>query len=221
MPTIIECPQCQRKLRVPTELADRDVQCPSCGHTFAGASAPPAFPAVPLMGAVELPSPLESPPVPEPGPRFHPAPEQPAGGQPVPRYGPPPGQGRCLACGEMIPGDAERCRYCGEAAPSADGRPGWQRGYLRRDCEPHRAGTVLALGIIGLCLSLTCMGGFVGLPLSVVAWVLGQTDLRKMREGEMDPEGQSSTSAGMVCGIIGTIFGCLCPGLTVISMLAH
>lgn len=34
MPQLIKCPRCERQLRVPEELLDREVKCPSCGVNF-------------------------------------------------------------------------------------------------------------------------------------------------------------------------------------------
>ncbi len=34
MPEIIQCPECRRQLRVPDELPDNLVRCPSCAHEF-------------------------------------------------------------------------------------------------------------------------------------------------------------------------------------------
>ena len=34
---------------------------------------------------------------------------------------------------------------------------------------------------------------------------MGKTDMRKIGEGHMDPEGSGMTKAGLICGIIGTI----------------
>jgi predicted Zn finger-like uncharacterized protein len=34
MPHVIDCPSCDRKLRVPDELRGQAVQCPTCGTTF-------------------------------------------------------------------------------------------------------------------------------------------------------------------------------------------
>ena len=62
--------------------------------------------------------------------------------------------------------------------------------------QPHRGTMVLILGI----LSLVCCG-----LLGPVAWIMGNGDLKAMKEGRMDPAGQGTTQAGMVCGIIGTI----------------
>ncbi len=68
----------------------------------------------------------------------------------------------------------------------------------RRDLAPHRASTVLVLGI----LSLVICG--VGLVLGIIAWAMGQNDLKEMRAGRMDPDGEATTNAGRICGIIGT-----------------
>lgn len=96
------------------------------------------------------------------------------------------------------------------AAPTyAASQPSY--GY-HSGAQPHRGGMVLALGIIGL---LTGIGGMAScccclfLPLEVVslavgipAIVLGHVDLRKMREGVMDPSGHGMTMTGYVMGIV-------------------
>ncbi|HEU0039536.1 MAG TPA: hypothetical protein VFR76_09695 [Verrucomicrobiae bacterium] len=50
------------------------------------------------------------------------------------------------------------------------------------------------LGLVGICW-----------PLGIVAWVMGNGDLKEMDAGAMDPSGRSMTNAGRICGIIGTI----------------
>ncbi len=62
--------------------------------------------------------------------------------------------------------------------------------------KPHRATTVLVLGILSLVICA---------PLGIGAWVMGNNDLREMNGGLMDPTGRDSTSAGRICGIIGTV----------------
>jgi hypothetical protein len=62
--------------------------------------------------------------------------------------------------------------------------------------KSHRAGTILALGIIGL---------FVCGPLCIAAWVMGDNDLREMDAGIMDNSGRSTTSTGRSLGILGVI----------------
>jgi len=55
---------------------------------------------------------------------------------------------------------------------------------------------ILVFGIIGL---VACM------PLGIVAWVMGNGDLKKMDAGTMDPEGRSNTNVGRILGMISTI----------------
>lgn len=59
--------------------------------------------------------------------------------------------------------------------------------------RPHRGVMILVFGILGL----VCCVIF-----GIVAWVMGNGDLREMSEGRMDPSGQSLTQAGKICGII-------------------
>ena len=93
------------------------------------------------------------------------------------------------------------------AQPPGGGGHVGHRGHYR----PHRAGAVLALGIIGLPVCIIC---------GIIAWVMGSGDLRDMRAGRMDPSGYGMTQAGMVCGMVGTIlaivgllFACLIFGM--------
>ena len=51
------------------------------------------------------------------------------------------------------------------------------------------------LGILSLVICAVC---------GVVAWVMGNADLRAMDQGVMDPTGRSMTQAGRVLGIVGT-----------------
>jgi hypothetical protein len=72
--------------------------------------------------------------------------------------------------------------------------------------RPHRAGTVLTLGIVGLVLTLGCGLGWI---LGIVAWVMGNADLRQMDAGTMDPSGRGNTQAGKICGIISVALAAL------------
>jgi hypothetical protein len=76
----------------------------------------------------------------------------------------------------------------------------------QRPLKAHRGGAVLALGILGLVVCFI---------LGVVAWVMGNNDLREMDIGVMDPAGRSMTQAGKVCGIVSVVFALvpLCIGL--------
>jgi hypothetical protein len=108
----------------------------------------------------------------------------------------------CIACGTFLHRASRRCHRCG--ARQARGWEAESEGVLdgsRLDTDAHRGGLVLGLGIAGLVLFPLC--GLVGLVPSIVAVVFGQTDLRKMREGSLDQEGESATRGGWICGLIG------------------
>ncbi len=62
---------------------------------------------------------------------------------------------------------------------------------------PHRGGLILTLGILGLLCNVLCIP-------SIMAWVMGRSDLAKIRAGMMDREGEGLTQAGMIMGIIAT-----------------
>jgi hypothetical protein len=214
MPNIIDCPRCGRKLRVHEDLSGSDVQCPSCRVVFA-----------PGVGNGPLPFPDESgtsissdatiPAAPPP----RPSQAVPAGARSDP---PPAGAAtrRCPYCNEDIRCDAERCRFCGEELAHGGGLPPWERGAGRRDLEPDRGGMILGLGIIGLVCSVTCFLSVIGLPLCVTAWVMAQRDLSLMNAYEMDPSGKGNTVAGLICGIIGTIFSAFCLLITALGFLS-
>lgn len=62
--------------------------------------------------------------------------------------------------------------------------------------KPHRATTILVLGILSL---VVCQ------PIGIAAWIMGNKDIKEMDAGLMDPSGRSTTNAGRICGIIGSI----------------
>jgi hypothetical protein len=97
--------------------------------------------------------------------------------------------------------------------------PPWEQpGCFRMDCEPHRgdllrgAGrAVLILGIV----SLLPFGFFLAplaVPLGIATSFLALSDLRKMRQGLMDPDGKNLTTAAWkmsLGGLLMTLLGCL------------
>ncbi len=62
--------------------------------------------------------------------------------------------------------------------------------------RPHRGVMILVLGILGIVLCAIC---------GIVAWVMGNSDLREMQAGRMDKTGEGMTKAGKICGMIGVI----------------
>lgn len=62
--------------------------------------------------------------------------------------------------------------------------------------KPHRGTLILVLGILSL---IFCA------PLGVVAWIMGNADLKAMAAGTMDPAGKDTTNIGRILGIIGSV----------------
>ena len=62
--------------------------------------------------------------------------------------------------------------------------------------RPHRGVAVLVLGILGIVVCFIC---------GIIAWVMGNNDMREMAAGTMDSSGRGLTQAGKICGMIGVI----------------
>jgi len=62
--------------------------------------------------------------------------------------------------------------------------------------QPHRGSLIIVLGIIAL---VVCA------PVGIAAWIMGNNDLREIRAGRMDPEGEGLTNAGRILGIVATV----------------
>ena len=61
---------------------------------------------------------------------------------------------------------------------------------------PHRGTMILVFGIIGLVCCII---------FGIIAWVMGNKDLKEMAAGRMDPTGLGTTKAGKICGMISVI----------------
>jgi predicted Zn finger-like uncharacterized protein len=81
-----------------------------------------------------------------------------------------------------------------------------RRRFVEEDYVPHRGSAILVLGIVSLVFLVVPV---IGLVLGIIAWIMGHTDLEEIRTGRMDPEGEGSTNAGRICGMIGVIGGLL------------
>jgi predicted Zn finger-like uncharacterized protein len=212
MTLIVDCPACTRKLRVPDDLLGMKVKCPSCMTMFTASESP-------------APEPAAVPPAPSAPAPSAPASSEPAASAPAPAPASPSDEPAsapssatsslasnkiCPGCRESIPIEARRCRHCGETFGSEDDaddqRPGRRFGQgVRRDSEPHRGTMVLVFGILSIVLGMMWFLSPIALPMGIAAWIMGNKDLQKMRNNQMDPQGMGTTQAGWICGIIGTI----------------
>jgi hypothetical protein len=59
--------------------------------------------------------------------------------------------------------------------------------------KPHRATLILVLGVLSLIICA---------PLGIVAWLLGNSDLKEIAAGTMDPAGKDLTNIGRILGMI-------------------
>lgn len=75
-------------------------------------------------------------------------------------------------------------------APATTQRPRYR--------EAHRGGTILTLGILSFVCNIFLIPG-------IMAWVMGNSDLKKMKQGVMDDSGHGMTMAGMILGILTTV----------------
>jgi predicted Zn finger-like uncharacterized protein len=234
MPTVVACPECHSKLRVPDGLSGQAVRCARCGTTFTA-------PEIDLLNPVDLPLVAEPPAGPTPFPAPPARPPVPDRNSPLdlrlslddepplvarPASDPPPARPilndededlrECPHCGKQIHREHARCPFCGDRLSRPPAR---RRRRVRADAEPHRAGLVLTLGIMSLVGIGICIPA--ALILGPIAWVLGRNDLSKMKHGQMDTEGEGSTQAGWICGIVATLLSWIaCFGLGLVWMLA-
>jgi hypothetical protein len=178
MSAIVSCPACRRALQVPEDFFGQTVQCPDCKETFL---AKPPEPAVQVTA---------TPPAPAPA---------------VPSAAPPTWE-------EPLPLERTSRPRDRDDDDDDDERDDVQLGRRRRMGRPDRGALVLTLGIISLAGSLMSFMLYVvplwliPMGLGITGWIIGQRDLRAMREGAMDNTNQAMTLVGMILSIIGFSF---------------
>ncbi len=206
---VLTCPLCSRKLRIAEDLLGQDVLCPTCAGTFTA----PATDVPPTSAAANEEEPAHAlaiiprqiiPPVPAAKVRLVGEEE----GKPYHSDSPRPssedadlGLRLCPASKRPARHSVRYCPHCGEYLSDEENDAPWPY----RDCEPHRAGLILGLGIISIVLATTCVFSVIGLPVGIAALIMARRDLALMAAGRMDPEGRVTTHSGYACGIVGTI----------------
>jgi predicted Zn finger-like uncharacterized protein len=194
MPIVTRCPGCQKQVRVPDSLLGKTVRCPTCRETFT-ATAEGELPAAEPRDELPATRPTPAPleEKEEEGGRFQFEEASPPRRKPSRRDDDEDGSGV-------------------DDHDDDEPRPGRRR--RRRDYAPHRGTLILVLGIVSLF--------FAPIILGPIAWIMGNNDLKEIRAGRMDPEGEGATNGGRICGMISTglgILGCVVGGLVFFLIL--
>jgi len=102
----------------------------------------------------------------------------------------------CTKCGSQLEEGNHFCPKCGTTISQDNiANPSTSDNNIKYQ-EPGRGTIILILGI----LSIVLLGPFVGIP----AWVMGNKDLKKIKNGIISLSEKSNTKVGMILGIIGT-----------------
>jgi hypothetical protein len=117
---------------------------------------------------------------------------------------------RCPLCGATFLGDvpplAPPHRGARPAAQPSEGNETSYAGHLNSPPpKPHRGAAILTMGmlsVVGVVLGIVP-----AIVLGAMAYGMGSNDLREMRYGAMDSEGEAMTSAGRTCGMVGMGLG--------------
>ncbi|MHB1423876.1 MAG: hypothetical protein ACYC3I_11905 [Gemmataceae bacterium] len=191
---LLTCPACGCSVQVADALLGRRVRCFGCRHSF--------------LASVERGAP------PHASPSGH---ER----EPVGRLGTAKdeeevnhdeGGPHCPNCDRRITWRDLCCPYCGEELEPEDGTRSPAAQRFRRDLEPHRGSLILSLGNLsmivgGLSLCTFGAGAVLSVPLGILAWVMANRDLERMRDGRMDPRGKTPTRSGRTAAVAGVILG--------------
>ncbi len=200
MPEFVACPACGCRVQMAESMIGRTVRCINCEHRFTAVS--------PSEAETRRVEPLPALPEREAAP-IHPTVGRADADPRSPREERLP---HCPRCGRPVSWEAFRCPNCGEELEFDPGHGRFRRRSAppRRDAEPHRAALLsglgnVTLGVGGLTLCAVGVPLVVVLPLGIATWMMASHDLRKMRTGEMDPEGRGPTEAARTSAIIGLV----------------
>jgi len=103
----------------------------------------------------------------------------------------------CQKCGTKLEEESNFCQKCGNSISQPYVSNSSSKENTIKYQEPGRGTLILVLGI----LSIVLLGPFVGIP----AWVMGNKDLKKIRNGIISFNEKSATKIGMILGILGII----------------
>ena len=183
MSHLISCPECNKQLQVPDDLIGKTVQCPECRHSFT-AEAPDLEVITSATGkARSLPAVTRKPAAWDK-------------------------KTNAQENDDDIDVDVKKRRRRDADDDEDNDRPSRRRRAVSYGV-PHRGGMILAFGIIAVVCAVASFAVgvtfIITLVLGPIAWAMGNKDLREMKEGRMDPEGEGMTQTGRILGMVGTI----------------
>ena len=219
---LITCDGCNTKIRVPDSAAGKRVKCPKCATLIRVPELEPTSESANPESAGVSSTPL--PPAPKPTPE--PAQEKAAedtdgtGVTSTPsssRSKPPPIKKSNSAAWDEDDDldddddDRKKKRSKRDDDNDDDDDKGFGGQMRRRPSAParsghlktHRAGMIVAFGIIGLISFF--IFPIIAIMFGPMAWFMGNSDLEEMRAGTMDPDGESQTQMGRTLGMIATL----------------
>lgn len=216
MPIEAKCPGCDRLLRVADEYAGKQARCPVCNAIYSVPECPveaalAAAIVAPIDGgevALEATVMEPEPPSPDLSLWSMKTPEgQTFGPVKRPELDKWVTQGRVTSDCELRADEGAWQTAdlvypvlrmpAGNNLPAGTNSDGGQSPVVSANpsyMAPHRGGVILAVAIMGFISACPI--------LSIMAWVMGNGDLREMREGRMDPQGQGLTFAGYLLGMV-------------------
>jgi hypothetical protein len=77
-----------------------------------------------------------------------------------------------------------------------------RRREYEQELVEHRGTFILIMGICSFVIT--------PIPFGPIAWIMGNSDIKEIRAGRMDPEGESSTQIGRYMGMASTLLSLLC-----------
>jgi hypothetical protein len=207
----VSCSQCDKKLRVPEELIGKLVKCPTCGHTFTATISAPAKKSDPeekpnRSARVKTKDDDDDPPRKSKRSRDDDDDDRPIR------------KSRRSRDDDDDDDRSSRRSRRGRWDDDDDDDDDRSSRVRRRDLMPHRGPLILVLGILGLVIGLSTGVGF---ALGLIAWILGNNDLKEMRAGRMDREGEGMTQGGRICGMISTILAIISLGIGLFILLLY
>lgn len=117
---------------------------------------------------------------------------------------------KCVNCGAENADFAVYCSQCGHKFEESE-KPVSPSATSFQPPLPRGNGVlILIFGILGL---VSCA------PLGIAAWLMGNNDLHKMKQGIISRQEEGITQAGRILGIVATIIFLIIAGVVLIGLL--